>query len=871
MKTTSEIRQLFLEFFKTKNHNIVSSSSLVPHDDPTLLFTNAGMNQFKDVFLGVQKLDFNTASTAQRCLRAGGKHNDLENVGYTARHNTFFEMLGNFSFGAYFKREAISYAWEFLTSKEWLGLDKNLLYITVYHTDEEAFQIWQEVAELPIDHIIKIGDKGKKFESDNFWAMGDTGPCGPSTEIFYDHGEKYEGGLPGSPDEDGDRYIEIWNIVFMQFNRTSTGELEKLPKPSVDTGMGLERLAAVMQGVNSNYEVDTLQTLIKKTAEILKVKNLESASLKVIADHIRACAFLIADGVQPSNEGRGYVLRRIIRRALRHGHILGAKEAFFYKLLPTLIAVMGAAAIEVKEQENRIAEILKLEEESFSKTLDKGLTLLEEEFTRLKNNTLSGEVAFKLYDTFGFPFDLTFDLCKERGIKVDEEEFEKHMELQRKRAKQSNSFYCDYNNQLKLETISNFVGYTSSSVETKITALLFEQNQVEELKAGQQGVVVLENSPFYAEMGGQTGDQGLIATANAQFQVIDTQKQGNNILHFGEVIKGNFKIDDLVKAQVNLERQNLIRKNHSATHLLHSALREILGDHTKQAGSSVTDEMLRFDFTHRQGLSEDEILQIENLVNAKIRENISVVIQEMSLEEAKKQGATALFGEKYGNLVRVVTMSDFSKELCGGLHIQQTGEIGLFKIISESALASGVRRIEAYTAQVAQNWGIELQNKLKQIGNLIKSDQKSLVAKVEQLQLKQKQLEQEILQFKKKQLQIQINELANSVENIDDLQIIVKEVVNCDVKDLKQIADDLKNRLPRLVLVLTTVIENKLNLLVAVGKEQKLSAKDLLAQLAPIVEAKGGGRVDLATAGGGDVSKKAELLNQVMQIIKKGF
>ena len=670
-KSTAEIRQAFLDFFHSKGHQVVASSSLVPHNDPTLLFTNAGMNQFKDVFLGLDKRNYSRATTAQRCVRAGGKHNDLENVGYTARHHTFFEMLGNFSFGDYFKQDAIKYAWELLTGENWFALPKEKLWVTVYETDDEAFDIWANEVGVPRERIIRIGDnKGAPFASDNFWQMGDTGPCGPCTEIFFDHGDHIWGGPPGSPEEDGDRYIEIWNIVFMQFNRQADGTMEPLPKPSVDTGMGLERIAAVLQHVNSNYDIDLFRDLIASVAKVTGATDLTNKSLRVIADHIRSCAFLIADGVIPSNENRGYVLRRIIRRAIRHGNMLGAKDTFFWKLVAPLIAVMGSAGEELKQQQAQVEQVLKTEEEQFARTLERGLALLDEELSKLKGDTLDGETAFRLYDTYGFPVDLTADVCRERNIKVDEAGFEAAMEEQRRRARESSGFGADYNAMIRVDGASEFKGYDHLELNGKVTALFIDGKAVDSVSAGQEAVVILDQTPFYAESGGQVGDKGELKGAGFSFAVSDTQKYGQAIGHIGKVASGSLKVGDAVQADVDEARRQRIRLNHSATHLMHAALRQVLGTHVAQKGSLVNDKALRFDFSHFEAMKPEEIRAVEDLVNAQIRRNLAIETNIMDIDAARASGAMALFGEKYDDRVRVLQMGDFSTELCGGTHRQ---------------------------------------------------------------------------------------------------------------------------------------------------------------------------------------------------------
>ncbi|MFO5845608.1 alanine--tRNA ligase, partial [Klebsiella pneumoniae] len=687
-KSTAEIRQAFLDFFHSKGHQVVASSSLVPHNDPTLLFTNAGMNQFKDVFLGLDKRNYSRATTAQRCVRAGGKHNDLENVGYTARHHTFFEMLGNFSFGDYFKQDAIKYAWELLTGENWFALPKEKLWVTVYETDDEAFDIWANEVGVPRERIIRIGDnKGAPFASDNFWQMGDTGPCGPCTEIFFDHGDHIWGGPPGSPEEDGDRYIEIWNIVFMQFNRQADGTMEPLPKPSVDTGMGLERIAAVLQHVNSNYDIDLFRDLIASVAKVTGATDLTNKSLRVIADHIRSCAFLVADGVIPSNENRGYVLRRIIRRAIRHGNMLGAKDTFFWKLVAPLIDVMGSAGDELKQQQAQVEQVLKTEEEQFARTLERGLALLDEELSKLKGDTLDGETAFRLYDTYGFPVDLTADVCRERNIKVDEAGFEAAMEEQRRRARESSGFGADYNAMIRVDGASEFKGYDHLELNGKVTALFIDGKAVDSVSAGQEAVVILDQTPFYAESGGQVGDKGELKGAGFSFAVSDTQKYGQAIGHIGKVASGTLKVGDAVQADVDEARRQRIRLNHSATHLMHAALRQVLGTHVAQKGSLVNDKALRFDFSHFEAMKPEEIRAVEDLVNAQIRRNLAIETNIMDIDAARASGAMALFGEKYDDRVRVLRMGDFSTELCGGTHAARTGDIVLFRITSRSGTA----------------------------------------------------------------------------------------------------------------------------------------------------------------------------------------
>ncbi|HGO5816150.1 TPA: alanine--tRNA ligase [Mannheimia haemolytica] len=870
MKTTAEIRQSFLEFFQTKGHTIVPSSSLVPDNDPTLLFTNAGMNQFKDVFLGLEKRSYTRATTAQRCVRAGGKHNDLENVGYTARHHTFFEMMGNFSFGDYFKQDAIKFGWEYLTSPQWLGLPKEKLYVTVYETDDEAYDIWHQEVGVPKEHIIRIGDnKGAPYASDNFWAMGDTGPCGPCTEIFYDHGPEHWGGLPGSPEEDGDRYIEVWNIVFMQFNRLADGTMEKLPKPSVDTGMGLERMTAVMQHVNSNYETDIFQTLIKETATLLNVQDLDNKSLRVIADHIRACSYLVADGVVPSNEGRGYVLRRIIRRAVRHGNLLGAKAAFFYQLVPTLAKVMGSAGEIIAQKQAHIQKTLKAEEEQFARTLERGLNLLEDALAKVENNTLSGEVAFKLYDTYGFPLDLTADVCRERNITIDEQGFEAEMTAQRERAKASSNFGMDYNNVIKVDGQTKFLGYEQTAYNAKVVGLFCNGVAVEKIESGDNAVVILDQTPFYAESGGQIGDTGEITAPLGLFQVNDTQKYGQVFGHIGQLTGGTLAIGDAVSALVNVERRQSISSNHSATHLLHSALRQVLGEHVAQKGSLVSENSLRFDFSQPEAIAKADLEEVERIVNAKIRENIQVQIETMGIDQAKEKGAMALFGEKYGDVVRVVEMGPFSIELCGGVHVKQTGDIGLFKFVSEGAVAAGVRRVEAVTGEKAIALLHSQQQVLNQIADLLKADQSSIVEKIQQLQDKVKKAEKELQSLKEKQAAQAGGELAKSAKQINGVNVIVEKLEGVDSKALRTMVDDLKNQLGTAVIAFATETDSKVSLIVGVTKDitAKINAGELVGLMAAEVGGKGGGRADMAMAGGVDTQNIPQALTVAQEWI----
>jgi alanyl-tRNA synthetase len=870
MKSTAEIRQSFLDFFRGKGHEVVTSSSLVPHNDPTLLFTNAGMNQFKDVFLGIDKRSYSRATTSQRCVRAGGKHNDLDNVGYTARHHTFFEMLGNFSFGDYFKHDAIHFAWELLTSKEWFNLPKDRLTVTVYETDDEAYAIWEKEIGIPKERIIRIGDnKGAPYASDNFWQMGDTGPCGPCTEIFYDHGDHLWGGPPGSAEEDGDRYIEIWNIVFMQFNRRPDGTMESLPKPSVDTGMGLERIAAVLQHVNSNYEIDLFKKLIHDAAEIIQTKDLESKSLRVIADHIRSCAFLISDGVLPSNEGRGYVLRRIIRRAVRHGHMLGAKDIFFYKLVKPLIEVMGSAAIELGQNQKLVENALKIEEEQFLKTLERGLSLLDQELTKITGNILPGDIAFKLYDTYGFPLDLTADVCREKNITVDEIGFNLCMEEQRKRARESSAFNVDYSNVIKLDDKTEFLGYQETESSGKVIAIFKDGQKVESVNSGDDAIVILDKTPFYGESGGQIGDKGLLTAANVEFTVLDSQKYGKSIGHIGKIIKGSLKVGDNVTAAIDVELRERIRRNHSATHLLQAALQRVLGNHVHQKGSLVNDSYLRFDFSHNQAITPEQIIEIENLVNQQIRHNLPVEIELMPIDKAKDKGAMALFGEKYEDIVRVLTMGDFSIELCGGTHVDRTGDIGLFKIISESSIASGVRRIEATSGQNAMDLIHHESNLLTQIGQVVKSDKSAVLNRIEQLFEQTKQLEKTIEQLKAQKASQDSAQLLNQCEKINSTNLLIAKLDNVEAKLLRTMIDDLKNQLKTGVIVLAAVNDGKINLAAGVTNDLigVVKAGELVSQLALKVGGKGGGRPDFAQAGGMDLSALPEALSSVKKEI----
>lgn len=849
--STDEVRHAFLSFFESKGHQIVDSSSLVPANDPTLLFTNAGMNQFKDCFLGLEKRAYTRATTAQRCVRAGGKHNDLENVGFTARHHTFFEMLGNFSFGDYFKEDAIQYAWEFLT--EVLQLPKERLLVTVYQTDDEAFDIWHQNIGIPQDRIIRIADKpgGKAYESDNFWQMGDTGPCGPCTEIFYDHGEHIWGGPPGSAEEDGDRFIEIWNVVFMQFNRHADGKMEALPKPSVDTGMGIERISAITQGVHSNYEIDVFQTLIKAAAEVIGYQDLTNQSLRVLADHIRSCAFLIVDGVMPSNEGRGYVLRRIIRRAVRHGNKLGAQGAFFYKLVTPLIEVMGSAGKELHKQQALVEKILRIEEENFGRTLDRGMAILNEALDGLTGQELDGETVFKLYDTYGFPADLTNDVARERGFTIDEAGFETAMEEQRQRAREAGHFGTDYNSLIKVEGQSEFCGYHAVQESSPVLAMFIDGEEVSALSAGDKAIVVLEKTPFYAESGGQCGDTGVLKTVSGIFKVEDTQKLGNAIAHHGLMQDGVMAKEDHVEAIVDAKRRTAISLNHSATHLLHAALRQVLGEHVAQKGSLVRAEGLRFDFSHLEAMTAAEVKEVERLVNAEIRRNHVIETAIMDIESAKQKGAMALFGEKYDDQVRVLSMGDFSTELCGGIHASHTGDIGLFKILSEGGIAAGIRRIEAVTGETALD--------------ALDTQQHKFEEKLSEAAQKAKQLEKEIQHLKDKLASQASASLTNSVKEISGVKVLVAQLEGADNKALRGMVDELKNQLGSGIIMLGNVEDDKVGLIAGVTKDltAKIKAGELVNMVALQVGGKGGGRPDMAQAGGSDAKALPSALASV--------
>jgi alanyl-tRNA synthetase len=856
MSSSAEIRKSFLEYFLDKGHEIVASSPLVPANDATLLFTNAGMVQFKEVFLGQEKRPYKRATSSQRCVRAGGKHNDLENVGYTARHHTFFEMLGNFSFGDYFKKEAIEYAWEYLTDV--LKLPEEKLWVTVFEEDDEAADIWLKDIGVSPDRFSRIGAK------DNFWAMGDTGPCGPCTEIFYDHGPEVPGGPPGTPEEDGDRYIEIWNLVFMQYDRDNEGNLNPLPKPSVDTGMGLERLAAIMQGVHSNYEIDLFQHLIKAIAGLAGEKDLTRASLKVIADHIRSCSFLIVDGVLPSNEGRGYVLRRIIRRAARHGHKLGLNEPFFYKLVQPLVEQMGDAYPELASAQEQVERVLRLEEERFAETLEHGLKILEEDIADMQGDTIPGSTLFKLYDTYGFPVDLTADIARERNLKVDLEGFEKEMDGQRERARAASQFGAEYTEALDGDIATEFTGYDHEEDEGTVVALLQDGKQVEVLETGAEGRIILDKTPFYAESGGQVGDQGVLQSADSTFVVTDTQKLGKAFAHIGKLEKGEVRVGERLNASIDADRRLAIKLNHSATHLMHAALRDVLGDHVQQKGSLVTEDRLRFDFSHFEPMTQDQILEIERIVNSQIRNNTDTNAAVMSMDEALNEGAMALFGEKYGDEVRVLKIG-FSTELCGGTHVARAGDIGLFKILSEGGVASGVRRIEAVTGQGALEWVEENSQQLDKVASMIKANRNEVDAKVEQLLDRTRSLEKALEQAKAKLASQAGSDLSSQATEIDGIKVLAAQVEGADAKSLRDTLDQLKNKLGKAAIVLAAVNDGKVALVAGVTKEEtvRIKAGNLVNHVAQQVGGKGGGRPDMAQAGGSDPSALPQALESV--------
>jgi len=852
MTASAELRQKFLDYFKANGHQVVASSSLVPGNDPTLLFTNAGMVQFKDVFLGRDKRDYTRAASSQRCVRAGGKHNDLENVGYTARHHTFFEMLGNFSFGDYFKQDAIRYAWDFLTRE--IGLPAEKLWVTVYAEDAEAAEIWLKQIGVDENRFSRIGDKpgGKPYESDNFWAMGDTGPCGPCTEIFYDHGEDIHGGPPGTPEEDGDRYIEIWNLVFMQYNRSSDGELHSLPAPSVDTGMGLERLAAIMQGVHNNYDIDLFQHLIKAAADATHSTDLQSKSLRVIADHIRSCAFLITDGVMPSNEGRGYVLRRIIRRAARHGHQLGMTDPFFYKLVAPLKDEMGKAYPELVAASENVMRVLKLEEERFAETLDQGMRILEADISNMSGHTISGETAFRLYDTYGFPIDLTADIARERELTVDHAGFEIAMEAQRERARTASQFGVDYNHAIEVDEDTVFTGYDSTEQQSTVLELFVDGEQVEVIGQDQRAVIVLDETPFYAESGGQVGDTGKLITDNAVFLVEDTQKQGKAFLHIGIIDSGSLNKGERVHAEIDNDLREAIKRNHSATHLMHAALRNVLGDHVQQKGSLVTSERTRFDFSHFEPVSQQQIYAIERQVNAEIMLNIETSDVEMPLEQAKKAGAMALFGEKYDDVVRVVSMGDYSTELCGGTHVARSGDIGFFKIVAESGIAAGVRRIEAVTGAGAVAWAEHRECQIDSIAEALKSSRDEVEDKVRQLVERLREQEKTLAQLKSKMATQAGSDLSAQAEDINGVKVLTAKLDGADSKALRDTMDQLKNKLGSAAIVLISEDAGKVRVVAGVTKDTTTAVKagELVNVAAAEVGGKGGGRPDMAQAGG---------------------
>ncbi len=859
--TSAEIRQAFLDYFNQQGHEIVASSPLIPGNDPTLLFTNAGMVQFKDVFLGSDKRAYSRATSSQRCVRAGGKHNDLENVGYTARHHTFFEMLGNFSFGDYFKREAIKFAWEFLTQR--LGLPEERLWVTVHYTDDEAEKIWKE--EMGVNP-----ERFSKLDEDNFWAMGDTGPCGPCTEIFFDHGPDVAGGPPGSPDEDGDRYIEIWNLVFMQYNRSADGSMEPLARPSIDTGMGLERVAAVMQGVHSNYEIDLFQNLLKATAEVLGLDSLDSKSLRVIADHIRSCSFLITDGVLPSNEGRGYVLRRIMRRAIRHGNKLGASKPFFHKLVAPLVKEMGEAYPELAKMQAQVERILLKEEQQFAKTLDHGMQLLTQAIAGLDDKVIPGETVFRLYDTYGFPVDLTADVAREHELTLDMDGFEQAMEAQRERARASGQFSVDYNDQIKLDGSTAFTGYDRLEDRSEVLALYREGEQVNQLSAGETGVVVLKNTAFYAESGGQAGDQGVLRWDRGQFEVSDCTKESGHHLHHGRLSEGVLQVGDQVVTEVDMAKRQATALNHSATHLLHAALRKVLGDHVQQKGSLVNAERLRFDFAHFEAMTDEQVAEVEAIVNAQIRANSAVETELMELEAAKTKGAMALFGEKYDAEVRVLSMGgDFSVELCGGTHAKRTGDIGLLKIVAESGIASGVRRIEAVTGAGAMQWINTNELALGEIASLVKGSRDTALDKVRGLNERNRQLEKELERLTAKLASAQSGDLLSQVQEVNGIKVLAAKLDGIEPKALRDTLDQLKNKLGSGVVVLMTAQGDKVSLIAGVTKDLtgQIKAGDLVRELASRLGGKGGGRPDMAQGGGTDVSAVPAALEAVPELV----
>ncbi|MDT8405359.1 alanine--tRNA ligase [Sulfuriflexus sp.] len=868
MMSTNDIRQAFLEYFQTKGHEIVASSPLVPANDPTLLFTNAGMVQFKETFLGHEKRPYVRAASVQRCVRAGGKHNDLENVGYTARHHTFFEMLGNFSFGDYFKRDAIKYAWEFLT--EVIKLPPELLWVTVYETDDEAYDIWAKDVGLPAERILRIGDK-PDGGSDNFWQMGDTGPCGPSSEIFYDHGPDVPGGLPGTPEEDGDRYIEIWNLVFMQYDRDSQGKLTPLPAPSVDTGMGLERLAAILQNGHENYDIDLFQNLLRAVAKLVGTDDLKQASLRVIADHIRACSFLIVDGVVPSNEGRGYVLRRIIRRAIRHGYKLGISDTFFYKLVGPLCDEMGDAYPELPAAREQVERILRNEEERFAETLEQGMKILEAAISELKGTVIPGETVFKLYDTYGFPFDLTADIAREHNLTLDTEGFEREMNAQRERARAAGKFHTTDNGELKLDVSTPFTGYEHLVEDTKVIALFHDGQRVDSLETGQEGIVVLEQTPFYAESGGQAGDIGVLKETGISFKVTDTQKVGSEtILHIGKMCAGALAVGDTVTAEVDMAARQATALNHSATHLMHAALRQVLGEHVTQKGSLVNTERLRFDFSHFEPLTAEQLSKVEDLVNEQIRANHAVDTRLMAIDDARASGAMALFGEKYADEVRVLSMGDFSIELCGGTHVKRTGDIGVFKIINETGIAAGIRRIEAVTGPGGLKRIAEDETRLDNIAKLLKGNREDIDDKVAQLLDRQRKVEKELEQLKAKLATSAGTDLAAQAVDVGGIKVLAARLDGADAKALRDTVDQLKNKLGTSAVILGAAEGDKVTLIAGVSKDatDRIKAGDLVNSVAQQVGGRGGGRPDMAQAGGNDPAALDGALDSVAAWVK---
>ncbi len=855
--TSAELRKAFLDFYVKQNHTAVHSSPVVPANDPTLLFTNAGMVQFKETFLGQEQRDYTRATSVQRCIRAGGKHNDLENVGYTARHHTFFEMLGNFSFGDYFKREAIQFAWDFLTKE--LKLPEEKLWVTVFEEDDETADIWLKEMNISGERFSRCGAK------DNFWSMGDTGPCGPCTEIFYDHGADVAGGPPGTPEEDGDRYIEIWNLVFMQFDRSADGTLTPLPKPSVDTGMGLERLAAVMQGVHNNYDIDLFQALVKKASELTGEKDLTNSSLRVISDHIRSCAFTVTDGVMPSNEGRGYVLRRIIRRAIRHGYKLGQSQPFFHKLVDTLVEQMGEAYPELKAEQENVIRVLKLEEERFAETLENGMKLLEDYIAEMDGTVIQGDMAFKLYDTFGFPVDLTADVARERNLSVDEAGFAAAMEEQRQRARSASSFAGTAQSRVDFDGETQFIGYNQDEADAKILAIFVDGQAVDSVSEGTEAVVILDQTPFYAESGGQVGDSGSLTEGMHSFHVDDTQKQGALFLHHGKATAGSISVGTTIHAKINIEDRRACEKNHSATHLLHAALRQILGTHVQQKGSLVKADRLRFDFSHFEPISAQQLRDIEKLVNQKIMHNATVGMNEMDIESAKEKGAMALFGEKYGDVVRVVDMGEFSVELCGGTHVNSAGDIGPFRIASESGIASGVRRIEAITGDAAWEAIHADEDALLDVADAIKSDKNQVSSKITQVMADYKALEKELKQLQGKLASSQGDDLASQAVEVNGVKVLAAKMEGADGNTLRETMDKLKDKLEPAVLVLAAVDGQKVTVAAGVSKSatNRFKAGELVNHVAQQVGGKGGGRPDMAMAGGKDPSKLEEALASV--------